>query len=55
MAVGLAEAGANMVAMSRRQGQADEVAAKIEAVGCNSITGEILVVDGGSLASGVNQ
>jgi NAD(P)-dependent dehydrogenase (short-subunit alcohol dehydrogenase family) len=37
MAVGLAEAGANVVATSRRQEQVDEVAAKIEAVGCKTL------------------
>src|SRR6202044_1723582 len=37
MSIGLAEAGADVVASSRRQEQADEAAAKIEAAGRKSL------------------
>ena len=37
MSLGLAEAGADVVASSRRQEQVDEVAAKVEALGRRSL------------------
>jgi NAD(P)-dependent dehydrogenase (short-subunit alcohol dehydrogenase family) len=51
MAVGLAEAGANVVATSRRQEQVDEVAAKIEAAGRKSLPLTSDVRDRASLQS----
>ncbi len=51
MAVGLAEAGANVVATSRRQEQVDEVATKIEAAGARTLRTTSDVGDRASLQS----
>jgi NAD(P)-dependent dehydrogenase (short-subunit alcohol dehydrogenase family) len=49
MSIGLAEAGADVVASSRRQEQVDEAAAKIEAVGSKSLRVTSDVADRASL------
>lgn len=49
MALGLAEAGANVVATSRRQEQVDEVAAELEAKGVKTLRVASDVLDRGSL------
>jgi NAD(P)-dependent dehydrogenase (short-subunit alcohol dehydrogenase family) len=64
LSLGLADAGADVIASARRQEQVDETAAEVERRGAAVYlvsdavsfgTGTSLVVDGGFLASGVNQ